>query len=85
LLLVLVLVVVLVLERATRVDVMCDCPTPGGEPLWHVPGHFAIFISRLIGLKRVKTGGSRERPSAMPFTRGLRFAYIWTVALHRAG
>ena len=44
---------------------MCDCPPPGGEPLWHVPGHPAIFISTLARRKGVKTGGSRERPSAM--------------------
>ena len=40
-------------------------PAPGGEPLWHVPGHPVIFVSTLIQPKRVKTGGSRERPSAM--------------------
>jgi hypothetical protein len=38
---------------------------PGGEPLWHVPGHPAILVSRLMPLKRLKTGGSRKRPSAM--------------------
>jgi hypothetical protein len=79
---VLVLVVVLVLEK---VHVMCDRPSPGGEPLWHVPGYPRDLR---LNANTAETRENRRFPQTTQrdaFTRGLRFAYTRTAELRRAG
>jgi len=64
---------------------MCDFPPLGGEPLWHVPGHPAIFASPPIRPNRVKTGGSRERPRAMHSLVAFDWFTLGPYELRRAG
>jgi hypothetical protein len=59
------------LRQGWRVHMMCHCPAPGGEPLWHVFRRLATFALSLVPLQDVRTSGSRERPQRYAFTRGL--------------
>lgn len=48
----------------------------GGEPLWRVPQHLAVFPSERVQPKNVKTGGSRELPSVLLLPSDVRLAGV---------
>jgi hypothetical protein len=39
-------------SKSWHVDEVCVCPTPGGEPLYHVPYEFALFASTFDAAKK---------------------------------
>jgi hypothetical protein len=66
---VLVLVVVLVLERLSRRQGLF-VPTPGGEPLWHVPDDLATFVLALHPTKECRNGRLPRITRRDAFTHG---------------
>ena len=76
----------LVLDVAWRVDVIRDCPAPGGEPLWRVADGPAIVVSALNPTKKCR---NRRLPGltqcndficgSESFTPGRKAANRWVI------